>query len=211
MMLASTPESSIARRLGTLGIGFTLVGVGVALMIRGEVGVAPYDVLTTGVAAALGIPVGAAAMAVPLGFVALAWSLGRRPGPGTGLAVVCIGPIIGAVLLSIPHAEAMAPRLGLFAVGYLVVAAGVTAVIIAEIGPGPAEIVMLALHDRGAPLAPARTAIELTCVGVGWALGGQVGAGTAVVALTIGPILRWMLTVSGYETARSVPVPSLVA
>ena len=201
MRLASTPESPVARRLGTLAIGFALVGGGVAMMIRGQVGVAPYDVLTTGVAAALGIAVGAAAMIVPLVFVAMAWSLGRRPGPGTALAVVLVGPTIGLALTAVPHVEAMAPRLGLFVVGYLVVAAGVTAVIIAEIGPGPAEILMLALHDKGAPLASARTGIELTCVAVGWSLGGQVGVGTVVVALTIGPILRWMLVVSGFDAS----------
>lgn len=201
MHLAATPESPLARRLSTLAAGFALVGLGVAMMIRAEVGVAPYDVLTTGVAAALGIAIGAAAMIVPLVFVALAWSLGRRPGPGTALAVLLVGPIIGAALQLVPHAEAMGARLPLFVIGYVVVAAGVTAVIIAEIGPGPAEILMLALHDKGAPLAPARTGIELICVAAGWSLGGQVGIGTVVVALTIGPILRWMLVVSGFDAS----------
>lgn len=206
-MLAATPESPVTRRLGTLAIGFVLVGGGVALMIRAQIGVAPYDVLTTGVAAVLGISIGLAAMIVPLGFVALAWSLGRRPGPGTALAVALIGPIIAGILYGIPHLEAMTPRLALFAVGYLVVAAGVTAVLIAEIGPGPAEVLMLALHDKGARLAPARTGIELTCVAIGWTLGGQVGVGTLVVALTIGPLLRWMLVVSGFPASpRALPI-----
>ncbi len=212
MTLAATPESPVARRLGTLAIGFVLVGGGVALMIRAQIGVAPYDVLTTGVAAALRISIGLAAMIVPLGFVGLALALGRRPGPGTVLAVALIGPIIAGILHGIPHIEAMGPRLVLFAVGYLVVAAGVTAVIIAEIGPGPAEVLMLALHARGAPLAPARTAIELTSVAIGWAIGGQVGVGTVVVALTIGPILRWMLGLSGFPAgprAKQIGVSEL--
>lgn len=203
MILAASPDSPVGRRLGTLAIGLVLVGAGVALMIRAQIGVAPYDVLSTGIAAAADIPIWVAAMLLPLGFVGVALALGRRPGPGTLIAVLTIGPIIGAALPLIPHVEAMAPRLALFLIGFLVVCAGVTGVVIAGIGPGPAEIVMLALHDKGVPLAPARTGIELCCVAGGWAVGGQVGAGTAVVAVLIGPILRWMLTVCGFPTSAA--------
>lgn len=211
MTLAATPDSPVARRLGTLAAGFVLVGVGVALMIRGRVGVAPYDVLTTGVAAAAGIPIALAAMLVPVGFVGLAWALGRRPGPGTALAVVLIGPIIGAVLRVLPHAEAMAPRIALFGVGFLIVSAGVTGVVIAEIGPGPVEILMLAIHDTGRPLAPVRTGIELCSVVVGWAIGGQIGVGTLVVALLIGPLLRTMLTATGFDAIRAESATDLAS
>jgi uncharacterized membrane protein YczE len=203
-MLAATPDSPVARRLATLAVGLVLVGSGVALMIRAEIGVAPYDVLSTGLASLLGVDIGIAAMLLPLAFTALGWALGRRPGPGTLLAVLLVGPILGTVLHALPTHEAMVPRLALFAVGFPLVAAGITAVVIAEIGPGPAEIVMLAIHDKGLPLAPVRTGIELTCVALGWAIGGQVGVGTVVVALLIGPVLRWMLSTAGFDAHRAV-------
>jgi uncharacterized membrane protein YczE len=202
MMLAATPDSPVARRLGTLGIGLVLVAVGVAMMIRAELGVAPYDVLTTGLADSTGIDIGLAAMLLPLGFTLLGWALGRAPGPGTLLAVLFVGPILGVALDALPIQDSMTARLPLFAGGFLLIAGGITAVVIAEIGPGPAEIVMLAIHDKGYPLAPVRTGIELTCVAIGWVIGGQVGAGTVVVALLIGPLLRWMLSTSGFETRR---------
>ncbi|MFZ6005436.1 MAG: YczE/YyaS/YitT family protein [Actinomycetota bacterium] len=202
-MLASTAESPLARRLGTLAVGLLLVGCGVAMMIRGEIGVAPYDVLTTGIASASGIEIGVAAMLLPLAFAMLGWALGRKPGPGTVLAVLLVGPILGAALRLLPEHEAMPPRLALFAIGFLLVAAGITAVIIAEIGPGPAEIVMLAVHDKGYPLASVRTGIELVCVATGWAIGGQVGVGTVIVALLIGPMLRWMLAATGYGSDQA--------
>jgi uncharacterized membrane protein YczE len=204
MMLAATPESPVARRVGTLALGLVLVASGVAMMIRAEIGVAPYDVLTTGIVAVTGLDIGLAAMLLPLGFTLLGWALGRRPGPGTVLAVLLVGPILGLVLDALPPQDAMPPRLVLFGVGFLLVTLGITAVIIAEIGPGPAEIVMLAIHEKGYPLAPVRTGIELTCVAIGWVLGGQIGAGTVVVALLIGPLLRWMLSTAGFDSARSV-------
>jgi uncharacterized membrane protein YczE len=211
MMLAATPDSSVARRLGTLAIGLVLVASGVAMMIRAEIGVAPYDVLITGIADLGDIEIGVAAMLLPLGFTLLGWALGRPPGPGTVLAVLLVGPILGVVPHALPTHEAMSARLPLFAVGFLLIGAGITAVVIAEIGPGPAEIVMLAIHDRGYPLAPVRTGIELTCVAVGWVIGGQIGAGTVVVALLIGPMLRWMLTTSGFDATRTAEVTDCAA
>jgi len=203
MRLAGGPRAPLPRRLGLLGMGLVFVAVGVALTIRAEIGVAPYDVLTTGLVELTGIDIGLAAMLVPAVFVGIGTVLGRRPGPGTLVAVLAVGPILGAVLEALPHPEALAPRLALFATGFVVLAAGITAMVIAELGPGPAELVMLALHGRGHPLAWARTGIEAASVAIGWAMGGQVGVGTLVVAATIGVTLRTMLTAAGYAPARA--------
>jgi uncharacterized membrane protein YczE len=58
---------------------------------------------------------------------------------------------------------------------------------------------MLAVHDRGVPIAPARTAIEIASVAIGWVIGGQVGVGTVVFALLIGPVLQRFLTWAGFS------------
>lgn len=182
-----------------LAMGLLLVATGVALTIRAEIGVAPYDVLTTGLAETSGVSIGVAAMLLPLVFAAAAWVLGRRPGPGTVIAVLAVGPTLGLVLEVVPETASMASRLPLFAGGFALIAVGITAVIVAELGPGPSEVLMLALHDKGHPLAWARTGIELSCVLMGWMLGGQIGAGTVAVALLIGPVLRRLLSAAGYQ------------
>jgi uncharacterized membrane protein YczE len=204
MMLAATPDAPVARKLGTLAFGLLLVASGVALMIRAELGVAPWDVLNTGLAKAAGVDIGVAAMVLPLAVSLLGWALGRRPGPGTVLAVLLVGPMLSAILRQIPHQEALVTRVAFFAVAFVVIAAGITAVIVAEFGPGPAEMVMLAIHDRGYPLAASRTAMELVCVSVGWAIGGQVGVGTVAVAVLLGPTLRRMLTATGFDAVGNV-------
>lgn len=206
MPIAPTPDDPVARRLGTLALGLVLVAVGVALTIRAELGVAPYDVLSTGIVALTGIDIGIAAMLLPLAFVVVGLLLGARPGTGTLLAVLFVGPILGAVLDALPAQEAMAARLSYFAAGFVVITAGITAVVIAHIGPGPAELVMLALHDKGIPLAPARTGMELACVAIGWAIGGQVGAGTVVFAVLIGPALKHTLAAAGFDSQQAADI-----
>jgi len=199
MPIAASPDASLRRRLGTLAAGLPLVSLGVALAIRAEIGVAPYDVLSTGIVALTGLGIGIAAMLLPLAFVVIGLLLRARPGAGTVLAVLLVGPILGLLLDALPTHEAMGPRLAYFVAGFAVITVGITLVVVADIGPGPAELVMLALHDKGIPLAPARTGIEAICVVLGWAMGGQVGVGTVVFAVLIGPALKRTLTVAGFS------------
>ncbi|NLD75130.1 MAG: hypothetical protein GX643_00535 [Acidimicrobiales bacterium] len=186
--------------MATLFIGLVLLATGIALSIRAEIGVAPFDVVTTGIVSVTGIEIGIAAMLTPLAFIALSLVLGGRMRVGTLLSVVLVGPVLGLVLRVLPVPEAMAPRVGLFAVGFVVLAAGITAVVVADVGPGPAELLMMTLHERGVAISPARTAIEVVSVAVGWAMGGQVGAGTVIFALLIGPVLQRFLNLAGFSS-----------
>ena len=102
MPIAASPDASLHRRLGTLAAGLPLVSVGVALTIRAEIGVAPYDVLSTGIVALTGVGIGIAAMLLPLAFVVVGLLLRSRPGAGTVLAVLLVGPVLGLVLDALP-------------------------------------------------------------------------------------------------------------
>lgn len=204
-------DASRARRVGVLLVGLVLVSTGVACTIQAELGVAPYDVLSTGLRDLLDIPIGLAAVILPVVFLGLGALLGGRLGLGSLLAVALVGPMLGLVLDRLPHVEAMAPRLAFFAFGFAVLTVGIALVVVPEIGPGPAELLMLAIHERGHALAPVRTGIELTSVGVGWAMGGQVGAGTLVFAVLIGPALRRVLEALGYDTTRAIEASDAAA
>jgi uncharacterized membrane protein YczE len=189
--------------VATLCAGLALIAPGIACAIRGELGVAPYDVLTTGLVELFGIPIGLAAVLLPMAFIGLGAALGSKLGGGTVLCVALVGPMLGLVLDRLPHAEPMVPRLAYFGGGFVLIVLGVSLTVVADIGSGPVELLMLAIHGRGYRLAPARTAIELTCVAVGWAIGGQVGVGTVVFALLLGLALRHTLTALGYDASRA--------
>lgn len=64
----------------------------------------------------------------------------------------------------------------------------------AGLGPGPRDGLMTGIVARtGWPVKWVRTAIELTVIAVGWLLGGSVGVGTLLYALTIGPLVHVFL------------------
>jgi uncharacterized membrane protein YczE len=46
----------------------------------------------------------------------------------------------------------------------------------------------------GRSIRAVRTVIEITVVAAGWALGGPVGLGTALYAISIGPLSQFFLT-----------------
>ena len=91
-------DASMAHRLAVQLLGLVAVATGVACTIRAELGVAPYDVVTTGMHELLDIPIGVAAMLLPLVFLVLGRALGGRVGVGSVLDVVLVGPVLGLVL-----------------------------------------------------------------------------------------------------------------
>src|SRR5436305_337621 len=163
--------ASMARRLVVQLVGVAVVATGVALTIDAELGVAPYDVVTTGMHERLGIPIGLAAVLLPLVFLGLGLLLGGRVGPGTVLDVALVGPVLGLVLELLPQVHALAVRVPMYALGFVGITLGIVLVILPDLGAGPAEVLMLAVAAKGHRLAPARTAIELVSVVVGWPMG----------------------------------------
>ena len=73
----------------------------------------------------------------------------------------------------------------------------------AGFGPGPRDGLMTGLHARtGWSLRGIRTVIELSVLAIGWALGGTVGVGTVLYALTIGPLIQLCLPWFRQPTVR---------
>ena len=63
----------------------------------------------------------------------------------------------------------------------------------AGLGPGPRDGLMTGIARRGHSLRLVRTCIELSVLAAGWLLGGTVGIGTLLYAVSIGPIVHLLL------------------
>jgi uncharacterized membrane protein YczE len=63
---------------------------------------------------------------------------------------------------------------------------------------------MTGFARRGISIRFARTAIELTVLMIGIALGGAIGVGTAVFALGIGPLVQFFLPPLQIKEPRSI-------
>lgn len=193
-----TPEpgrasQGAARRLPTRFaaaiIGMILYGTAMAMMVRGAIGVAPWDVLSQGIALRTGLSFGTVTNALGV-LVLLAWiPLRLRPGIGTLINVLLVGTAAQAALSVIPVVDALWIRVPLFLAGLVLLAVASGLYLAPQLGAGPRDGLMTGLNERfGLPIWVARTGIEIVVVTIGWILGGNVGVGTLVFALSIGPL-----------------------
>lgn len=180
--------TQLRRRLPPTIAGLILIGLGIAVSVRADLGLAPWDVFHQGVADATGLSIGV--VVVLAGFVILlAWiPLRQRLGIGTILNTLSVGFIADFGLAVIPDQANLGVRVVLLLASLLMFGVGGGLYIGAGLGPGPRDGLMTAVAARGHRLWIVRTVIECTALAIGFALGGTVGVGTVLIAFAIGPI-----------------------
>lgn len=192
-MLVVPPRVELRLRVPRLLLGLVLCGLGLAAMVRGRLGLGPWEVLHQGISNRSGVPIGTVGIAV--GFVVLLlWiPLRQRLGVGTVANVILIGIVIDLTLAFTPEVESLAARIACMLGGIVGMGVGSGFYIGAGLGAGPRDGLMTGLADRGYSLRLVRTLIELSALGLGWLLGGNVGIGTLLFAVLIGPIVQLFL------------------
>jgi uncharacterized membrane protein YczE len=192
-MLPVPPAAELRRRVPRLLGGLVLFGLGIALMVRADLGLAPWDVLHQGVAERTGVAIGTVTILTGVAVLLLWLPIRERPGLGTLLNVLVIGLVVDATLAVVDAPEALWQRIALLTLGIFAFGPGSGLYIGAGLGPGPRDGLMTGLARRGRSLRVVRTGIELTALAVGALLGGRVGIGTVAFALTVGPNVHWFL------------------
>ena len=192
-MLPFPTADELVRRVPRVLLGLTSFGMGIALMVRADLGLAPWDVLHQGVAERTGISIGTVTILTGMVVLLLWIPIRERPGLGTVLNVLVIGLVVDATLAFVDAPEAMWQRVGLLLLGVYLFGPGSGWYIGAGLGPGPRDGLMTGIARRGHPLRVVRTGIELTVLALGALLGGSVGIGTVLFAVAVGPNVHWHL------------------
>lgn len=198
-------------RLVQLYVGLGLYGASLALMVRANIGLPPWDVFHQGVAQRTGLSFGVV-LIITGAIVLLFWiPLRQKPGLGTISNVVLIGVFADLVLAVLPQSQTLATGIILLICGVLMNAVATALYIGAGFGPGPRDGLMTGLVRRtGWSVRLVRTSIEVIVLAIGWTLGGVVGIGTVVYALSIGPLVHVLLPLLTHSRGtKSTPESSL--
>lgn len=190
ILVPPAARDRLGRRLARLLIGLVLYGMSLSLLVVARLGIDPWDVFQQGLARHTGIPIGTWAVLVGI-IVLLLWiPLRQRPGLGTLLNVLVIGTVMDLILAHVTPPTTLPARIAalLLGVGLNGVATGLY--IGAGLGPGPRDGLMVGLAARGPSIRLVRTSIEVTVLIIGWRLGGNLGWGTLLYALAIGPLAQ---------------------
>ncbi|CAN5128489.1 membrane protein [soil metagenome] len=194
------------RRLAQLYAGLVLYGASMALQIRAGLGLDPWDVFHQGVADRAGLTFGTVVI-ITGAAVLLAWvPLRQRPGIGTISNVFVIGVTVDVSLALVPAAGSSAAALVMLLAGIGLNGVASGAYIGAGLGPGPRDGLMTGLVRRtGGSVRVVRTTIEVAVLVVGAALGGTVGLGTVLYAVSIGPLVHVLLPRLTVAQAAAAP------
>ena len=197
-LLTPIPVDRRPRRFAQLLVGLLLYGITMGMMVRAVLGLDPWDVFHQGLTALIDnwIPLSyGTVITIVSVFVLLLWiPLRQRPGVGTIANAAIIGFTTDATLRVLPEFESLTVRIVVLILAIVGNALAGALYIGAGLGPGPRDGLMTGLVARGVgSIRVVRTTIELTVLGIGWLLGGVVGVGTVLYALSIGPLLHLLL------------------
>jgi uncharacterized membrane protein YczE len=185
----------VARRWLRLVVGLGVFAVGLALMVRADLGLSSWDVLHDALRRISSLSFGEAVIGLSIVVVLASLALGIRPGAGTIANVALVGAFTDAWLRTGLGAQLgssdIVVRLAVLIGGVAAIAFGTALYIGANLGAGPRDSLMLAVAKR-ARISPgaARAGIELSVLVAGVALGGRAGIGTLVFAVSIGPAIN---------------------
>ncbi len=183
-----------AGRIAELLLGLFLAALGSYFSIRANIGLAPWEAFSTGIADLTGITYGNVVVLTGFLFVLLDWWLGEKIGVGTLLNAICIGKFVDLFqyLGLVPLLQNHLSGFGLLLLGQVLIALGTPCYMRAGMGCGPRDSLMVALGRKlpGLPIGAIRWLIEGIALLTGWLLGAKVGLGTVVAVISIGPILQ---------------------
>jgi len=192
--LSQLRTGRLPRRLVQLMFGLTLFGVSIGLMVRGHLGLAPWDVLHSGLVHWVPITLGQAIVAASFVVLVFWWPLGERPGIGTLANALVVGLLTDLTLTVVPEVQGWVGQASLLVGGVVLNGLASAIYIGAQLGRGPRDGLMTGLARRtGRSLRLVRTLLEVVVLALGLALGGAAGVGTLLFAALIGPVTQFFL------------------
>ena len=181
-----------------LCFGLTLFGLGEGLLIVSFMGASPWSVLAQGISLNVDFSIGTITLFVSIGVLLLWIPLKQKPGIGTILNALIIALMIDICINFVPAPENYISQILLAVVAVLTVGLGGGIYLVANLGPGPRDGLMIGLQEKtNLPIAAVRAFLEISVVVVGWYLGGTVGVGTLLFAFGIGPAVALGLFLVG--------------
>jgi len=171
-----------------LCLGLVLFGLGEGLLIVSFAGASPWSILAQGIALNVDLSIGIITVLMSIGVLLLWLPLKQKPGIGTILNAIIIGLMIDVCIKFIPTPENYLNQLILATIAVLTVGLGGGIYLVANLGAGPRDGLMVGLQKKtNLPIATVRAFLEITVMSIGWYLGGTVGIGTLLFAFGIGP------------------------
>ena len=171
-----------------LCLGLIIFGFGEGLLIVSNSGASPWSVLAQGISLNVNLSIGLMTFIISITVLIFWIPLKQKPGIGTILNAFIIAIMIDLCIKFVPTPENYYYQIFLGIIAVLTVGLGGGIYLVANLGAGPRDGLMVGLQKKtNLPIASVRAFLEISVVSIGWYLGGTVGPGTLIFAFGIGP------------------------
>ncbi len=189
-----TPRAILLNML-LAAVSLFVNGFGVYLTVHASIGAGPWDVLNLGVSKTLGILYGTASVSISFTILVIDILL-REP---IGLAMIIDSIVVGKTvdffnrIDIVPVPKTLAGGVVMMVIGLVVIAYTQYTYMIASLGCGPRDTLLVGLAKRMKRIPIGAVSIGLLSLATltGWLLGGPVGVGTLLCAVCAGPIMQF--------------------
>lgn len=195
---------SIIKILIRLFLGLFLYAVGIVMTINANLGLAPWDIFHQGITLKLGITMGQASIGAGLVIIIFNSLLREKLGWGTLCNMYFIGIFMDFLMLNnlIPIFDNIFLQLLMLCLGMFLIGVASYYYIGVGLGAGPRDGLMVVLTKiTNKSVRFNRNAIEISVLIMGYFLGGFLGMGTVIVALTIGYFVQFAFKLYKFDVA----------
>jgi uncharacterized membrane protein YczE len=178
-------------------IGLLVMSFGIVLMIKADIGSAPWDVFHIGLYKQFGLSIGTWSIIAGFFILLIASLLSKKwPQLGAFLNMLLVGIFIDLIMM-IPFLKtpsSLVEQIIMLVLGILIIGYGIGLYISAKCGAGPRDSLMLVLTEKtGWKVQYIRGAIEIVVLTLGFILDGPIFIGTIIFCFSIGPIVSFTL------------------
>ena len=185
--------------------GLFCCGIGIYFTLQANIGVSPWDVFHQGISSHTGMLYGNVSVLTALIILIVDIVMKEPIGIGMFLDAFIVGKAVDfcAWLGFLPQQTSLPMGILCMMAGLTITACGMRIYMSCALGSGPRDTLMVALCKRtGLPVGPVTMMIYAVVTAIGWFLGGQVGIGTVLSVLYVGPALQTICRLTGFDAAK---------
>lgn len=191
------------KKMPLLFFGLLLYSIGILATLYSDLGMSPWEVFHMGIVNHTPLTLGQTSQIVGLCILVVSYFVGVVPGLASIFNMFFIGLFIDLVdnigIFKTP--STLIGRFILLATGILIIGWATYFYLKVELGAGPRDGLMEGLVKKfKKPVWVIRGAIEITVLTIGYFLGGPVGIGTLITALTIGFSVQLAFKIGKYDS-----------
>ena len=204
----NTTRKEVVKNMVLASFGLFIFAIGVYLTIRANIGVAPWDVLNQGLTKRTGFLYGNVMIMVSLTVILLDVLMKEPIGMGMLLDTIVVGKTVDLMnwLDPVSPRQTVWGGVLLLAAVIFLLAVGMRIYMALGLGCGPRDTFLVALCKRFPKLSIGTLNVIMwaTVTLIGWFLGGQVGIGTVLSIVLMGPVLQTLCTMTHFNAADVV-------